>query len=239
MSQPLVSLEHVGIAFSTHLRFGAQRYWALEDVSLTLNPGDRLGLIGRNGAGKSTLLRTIAGILTPDRGRIRRATVSCQLLSLSLGFLPHLSGRDNAVLSGLMLGLQYRDIVRRLPAILDFSELGDFFDEPISTYSTGMTSRLGFSVAMQVEPDILLIDEILSVGDAEFKEKSGRALHDRMHSGTTVVFVSHDEKAIARVCSRALWLDHGRDAMYGGVDEVLAAYERDPDVSAVGAAKHE
>lgn len=224
MPTALVTLEQVGVAFSTHLRFGAQRFWALESVDLTLNRGDRLGVIGRNGAGKSTLLRTIAGILIPDRGRIERAPVSCQLLSLSLGFLPHLSGRDNAVLSGLMLGLQYRDIVRRLPAILDFSELGAFFDEPISTYSTGMTSRLGFSVAMQVEPDILLIDEILSVGDAEFKEKSRHALHERMHGGATVVFVSHDEKAIARVCSHALWIEHGRDMMYGGADEVLAAY---------------
>jgi len=239
MSAPLVSLEHVGIAFSTHLRIGSQRFWALEDVNLTLNRGDRLGLIGRNGAGKSTLLRTIAGILAPDRGRIQRAPVSCQLLSLSVGFLPHLSGRDNAVLSGLMLGLQRREIVRRLPAILEFSELGDFFEEPISTYSTGMTSRLGFSVAMQVDPDILLIDEILSVGDAEFKEKSGRALHEKMHNGTTVVFVSHDEKAIGRVCSRALWIEHGRDVMYGAVDEVIAAYQEAPSASLVGATKHD
>ena len=172
----------------------------------------------------------IAGILAPDRGRVRRGKVTCQLLSLALGFLPHLSGRDNAVLSGLMLGLHYRDIVQRLPAILEFSELGDFFDEPISTYSTGMVSRLGFSVAMQIQPDILLIDETLSVGDAEFQEKSGVALHERIHSGNTVVLVSHDDGAIKRICTHALWVEDGRSIMYGKVDEVLDSYHREAHV---------
>jgi len=227
MTDSIVSLENVGIAFRTQLRMGSPHFWALEDVSLNLARGDRLGVIGRNGAGKSTLLRVIAGILAPDRGRVRRGKVTCQLLSLALGFLPHLSGRDNAVLSGLMLGLYYRDIVQRLPAILEFSELGDFFDEPISTYSTGMVSRLGFSVAMQVQPDILLIDEILSVGDAEFQEKSGIALHERIHSGNTVVLVSHDDAAIKRICTHALWVEHGKSVMYGKVGEVLYSYHRE------------
>ncbi len=225
MPTALVTLEQVGVAFSTHLRFGAQRFWALESVDLTLNRGDRLGVIGRNGAGKSTLLRTIAGILIPDRGRIERAPVSCQLLSLSLGFLPHLSGRDNAVLSRPHARaavprhraaparnprfFRTRRVLRR--AHLDLLDRND------------VATRLFGRDAGQ-EPDILLIDEILSVGDAEFKEKSRRALHERMHGGATVVFVSHDEKAIARVCSHALWIEHGRDMMYGGADEVLAAY---------------
>jgi lipopolysaccharide transport system ATP-binding protein len=223
----IVTMENVGVAFNAQLRVGSPRYWALEDVSLTLERGDRLGVVGRNGAGKSTLLRTIAGIITPDRGRITRAKVSCQLLSLTLGFMPHLSGRDNAILSGLMLGLRYREIVRRLPAILEFSELGDFFDQPISSYSTGMTSRLGFSVALQVEPDVLLIDEVLAVGDAEFQQKSGAALRERIHSGTTVVFVSHGDAQIRQVCDRALWIEHGRSVVQGGVDEVLRAYHAD------------
>ena len=220
----LVTLESVGVAFNAQLRAAAARFWALENVNLTLARGARLGIVGRNGAGKSTLLRTLAGIIEPDRGRITRAPVSCQLLSLAVGFIPHLSGRDNAILSGLLLGLRRREIERRLPAILEFSELGDFFEQPISTYSTGMTARLGFSVAMQVEPEILLIDEIMSVGDTEFQAKSGAALRERIHSGTTVVFVSHGDAQIHQICDRALWIEHGRSMLEGPVDAVLAAY---------------
>ena len=234
MSANLVTLENVGIAFETRLRIGGSRFWALEDVSLKLGRGDRLGIIGRNGAGKSTLLRTIAGILAPDRGRVTRANVSCQLLSLALGFLPHLSGRDNAILSGLMLGLHRRDIEQRLPEILEFSELGDFFEEPISSYSTGMVMRLGFSVAMQINPDILLIDEVLAVGDADFREKSAATLRERIHSGCTVVLVSHDEAAVKEICTHAVWIEQGRSIMHGPVHEVFAAYQHTPHV-AIGA----
>ena len=224
MTAPIVTLDNVGVAFNAQVRVGAPRFWALEDVSLTLERGARLGVVGRNGAGKSTLLRTLAGIIEPDRGRITRAPVSCQLLSLAVGFVQHLSGRDNAILSGLLLGMRRREIETKLPAILDFSELGDFFEQPISTYSTGMTARLGFSVAMQVEPEVLLIDEILSVGDTEFQAKSGAALRERIHSGTTVVFVSHSDAAVREVCDHALWIEHGRSVMQGGVDDVLRAY---------------
>jgi len=224
MSAPLITLENVGVAFNAQVRVGAPRFWALEDVSLTLESGARLGVVGRNGAGKSTLLRALAGIIVPDRGRLTRAPVTCQLLSLAVGFVQHLSGRDNAMLSGLMLGLRRREIERRLPAILEFSELGDFFEQPISTYSTGMTTRLGFSVAMQVEAEVLLIDEVLSVGDAEFQEKSGAALRERIHSGTTVVFVSHSDAQVRQVCDRAVWIEHGRSVMQGSVDDVLRAY---------------
>jgi len=227
MGEILVELEHVGVAFNAQRRLSGGRFWALEDVSLTLRRGERLGVIGRNGAGKSTLLRTIAGILVPDRGSIRRAPVSCQLLSLALGFVPHLSGRDNAVLSGLMLGLRRRDIVSRLPSIREFSELGDFFEQPIAAYSAGMVMRLSFSVAIQVEPDVLLIDEVLSVGDAEFQQKSGAALRARMGEGHTVVLVSHDENQISQLCDRVLWVEHGRSVAEGGRDEVFAAYHRD------------
>jgi lipopolysaccharide transport system ATP-binding protein len=235
VSDTIITMENVGVAFNAQLRIGSPRFWALEDVSLTLARGERLGVIGRNGSGKSTLLRTLAGIITPDRGRIARAPVACQLLSLALGFMPHLSGRENAVLSGLMLGMRRHEIVRRLPAILEFSELGDFFEQPISSYSTGMHMRLGFSVAMQVEPDVLLIDEVLAVGDAEFQEKSGAALRQRIHGGTTVVFVSHGDDQIRQVCDRALWIEHGRSVMQGDVDDVLRAYHADA-VHAAGAA---
>jgi lipopolysaccharide transport system ATP-binding protein len=227
MGEVLIELEHVGVAFNAQRSLGGARYWALEDVNLQLRRGERLGIIGRNGAGKSTLLRVLAGILAPDRGKVRRGGVSCQLMSLALGFVPHLSGRDNAVLSGLLLGLRRRDIVARLPAIREFSELGEFFEQPIATYSAGMNMRLAFSVAMQVEPDVLLIDEVLAVGDAEFQEKSGDALRARMGEGHTVVLVSHDEKQIAARCDRMLWIEHGRSVLEGTRDEVFAAYNSD------------
>jgi len=223
----VIELDRVGVAFSSQRSIGGSRYWALEDVSLQLRRGERLGVIGRNGAGKSTLLRVLAGILVPDRGAIRRDGVSCQLMSLALGFVPHLSGRDNAVLSGLLLGLRRRDIVARLPAIREFCELGEFFDQPIAAYSSGMVLRLAFSVAIQVEPDVLLIDEVLSVGDAEFQEKSGAALRDRMREGHTVVLVSHDEGQIATLCDRVLWIEHGKSVLEGERDDVFEAYHRD------------
>jgi lipopolysaccharide transport system ATP-binding protein len=224
MGEVLIQLEQVGVAFEAQRSIAGRRYWALEDVSLTLRRGERLGIIGRNGAGKSTLLRVLAGILQPDRGRVRRGSASCQLLSLALGFVPHLSGRDNAVLSGLMLGLRRRDIIARLPAIREFSELGDFFDQPIATFSVGMNMRLAFSVAIQVEPDVLLIDEVLSVGDAGFQLKSSAAMRARMGEGHTVVLVSHDEQQVAAHCDRVLWVEHGRSVMEGARERVFAAY---------------
>lgn len=227
MGEVLIELEHVGVAFAAGRSIAGGRFWALEDVSMTLSRGERLGVIGRNGAGKSTLLRVLAGILEPDRGRVRRKPVSCQLLALALGFQPHLSGRDNAILSGLMLGLRRREINARLPAIREFSELGDFFEQPIATYSTGMNMRLAFSVALQVEPDVMLIDEVLSVGDAEFREKSREALQRRTGEGSTIVLVSHDEDQIRRRCDRVLWLEHGRNVMVGPCAEVFEAYRRD------------
>jgi lipopolysaccharide transport system ATP-binding protein len=235
MSDVLIELENVGIAFDAQRRVGGNRFWALEDVSVSLRRGERLGVIGRNGAGKSTLLRVIAGILAPDRGRVRRTPVSCQLLSLALGFTPHLSGRDNAILSGLMLGLRRSDIVARLPAIREFCELGDFFEQPIAAYSSGMVMRLAFSVAIQVEPDVLLIDEVLAVGDAEFQEKSGTALRERMGEGHTVVLVSHDEHQIAALCDRVLWIEHGKSVLEGERGAVFEAYHRDLHLSGVPA----
>jgi len=232
MSDALITLENVGVAFNAQLRVGSPKFWALEDVSFSLKRGQRLGVVGRNGAGKSTLLRTLAGIIEPDRGRLTRARVTCQLLSLSVGFMQHLSGRDNAILSGLMLGLRRRDILQRLPKIMEFSELGAFFEQPISSYSTGMLMRLGFSVALQVEPDILLIDEVLAVGDTDFQQKSGAALRERIHGGTTVVFVSHGDEQVRQVCDRVVWIEHGRSVMEGDVDDVLKAYHAAPHTAA-------
>ncbi|HVH34925.1 MAG TPA: ATP-binding cassette domain-containing protein [Tahibacter sp.] len=224
MSDLVLKLERVGVAFDVRRRLHGEKHWALQDVSLELRRGQRLGVVGRNGSGKSTLLRVLAGILRPDRGHIERADASCQLLSLSLGFVPHLSGRDNAILCGLRLGLRRREIDARLAAIHDYAELGDFFDQPVASYSNGMVLRLGFSVALQVQPDVLLVDELLAVGDAEFQRKSAQAIHERIHAGTTVVLVSHDAERIADLCDSVLWIEHGSSLQVGAAAEVLAAY---------------
>jgi lipopolysaccharide transport system ATP-binding protein len=225
MTEPLLRLENIGLAYQGVRKIGSRGFWAVEDVSLDLREGETLGLIGRNGAGKSTLLRVIAGILRPDRGRVSTSRpLRIQLLSLGLGFVPHLSGRDNAIMSGMLLGLARRDIERRLDAIGDYAELGDFFEQPLNTYSTGMILRLGFSVAMQAEPDVLLIDEVFGVGDAEFLEKSGADLRRRMRSGLTSVVVSHQDSTIKELCNRAAWVEHGRLVLQDDVGPVLAAY---------------
>lgn len=224
MSRTAIRLESVGVAFPLHRGFGARAHWALSDISLDLCHGDKLGVLGRNGAGKSTLLRVLSGAIVPDRGRIVRDHGRIQLLTLSLGFVPYLTGRDNAILSGLLQGLDRASIQAKLPAILEFSELGEFFDRPINTYSSGMTSRLGFSVAMQLEPDILLIDETLSVGDAAFRRKSSEALRQRFDGDHTVVLVSHNEKTVTELCSKLLWIEKGSTMMYGPAEQVLEAY---------------
>ncbi len=225
MSSSILHLENVGVAYQGVRRVGTRGFWALEDVSLDLHEGETLGVIGRNGAGKSTLLRVIAGILQPDRGRVSlKRPLRIQMLALGLGFVPHLSGRDNATLSGMLLGLRRREIESRLPAIRDYSELGDFFEQPLNTYSSGMVMRLGFSVAMQSQPDVLLIDEVLGVGDAEFLKKSENDLRQRMRSGMTCVLVSHQDSLIAELSHRAVWIEHGRLVLQDAVDKALAAY---------------
>lgn len=224
MTDTVIRLDRVGVAFGVQRRLRGEPHWALQDVSLELRRGQRLGVVGRNGAGKSTLLRVLAGILVPDRGRLTRSDASCQLLSLSLGFVPHLSGRDNAILCGLRLGLRRREIDARLAAIHEYAELGDFFEQPVASYSNGMVLRLGFSVALQVQPEVLLLDELLAVGDTEFQRKSAQAIQDRIDAGTTVVLVSHDEDKIAELCDSVLWMERGCSVMVGRRDQVLAAY---------------
>lgn len=224
MNTLAIGLEDVGLAFPLQRKLNGKRYWALEDVSLRLEHGDKLGVIGRNGAGKSTLLRVLAGALAPDRGRVVRHHGSVQLLAINLGFIQHLSGRENAILGGLLQGLTRKQIVAKLDAIAEFADIGEFFDQPISTYSSGMVSRLGFSVAMQLEPDILLIDETLSVGDDDFRRKSAAALRQRFSGDHTVVLVSHSESVISQLCTKIVWIEHGRSIMFGPTKEVFAAY---------------
>ncbi|HEB78489.1 MAG TPA: ABC transporter ATP-binding protein [Methylothermaceae bacterium] len=193
---------------------------------MELKAGESLGVIGRNGAGKSTLLQLLAGILAPDQGRLINHGVRVSLLALQLGFLPHLSGRDNVFLSGMLLGLRRREIARRFDWIVEFSELGGRIDDPVHTYSAGMSARLGFSIAFQASPDVLLIDEVLGVGDAPFRHKSATALRERILARDhSVVLVSHDAQTIRQLCDRAVWLVKGETRAIGPVDEVLERYE--------------
>jgi lipopolysaccharide transport system ATP-binding protein len=229
MSTALLTLQQAGICYRrTHGFFKGQRseFWALKSVSLEINPGETLGVLGRNGAGKSTLMRVLAGIILPDRGSIHaQPGLRTTLLSIGVGSHSTLSGRQNAILNGMMLGASRKQMLACLDRIKEFSELGDFFEEPIYTYSSGMHARLGFATAMEVDPDIMLIDEMLSVGDSSFQKKSGDALLERLKSGKTGVLISHDASTIARLCSRALWIEDGTVVAAGAPDEVGKQYE--------------
>jgi lipopolysaccharide transport system ATP-binding protein len=224
----LLMLESVGVSYRRRVGFNHQpAFWALENVSLEIYRGETLGVIGRNGMGKSTLLRLLAGIINPDRGTVQfDSPCHISLLSLQVGFIPQLTGRENAVLSGMLLGMRRKEIEARMDKIIDFAELGDFFDQPISTYSTGMRARLGFSVAFQADPDVLLIDEVFGVGDAEFREKSTRAMRQKIRSNRTVVLVSHSPQMIRNLCDRVVWIEKGRTWLEGDPDTVLTAYAR-------------
>lgn len=226
-----IRLRGVDIRYQRDRRiFGRSRdsFTALQDVTLDIRRGEKLGIVGRNGAGKSTLLRVLAGVLRPDSGTVERDHGSCRLLALGSGFMPNLTGRENAVLSGLMLGMRRPLIVSRLEQVKAFAALGDFFEQPVRTYSTGMRSRLGFAVAIQQAPDVLLIDETLAVGDATFKAKCLVALRDRMKAGSTVVLVSHSANTIEDVCSRAVLLANGRVDAIDNPKAVLAKYDGKP-----------
>lgn len=227
-TNPVISVSNIGVCFTRfRLPFvgGRRHYWALRDVSFDVYPGETLGVIGRNAAGKTTLLKVLAGIIAPDRGNIRRSEINISLLSLQVGFVPHLSGRENAILSGILLGLTKREAIARLPDILEFSELDDFIDEPISIYSAGMRARLGFSVAYFAAPEVLLIDESLAVGDKDFRVKSAVAIREIITSNRTVVLVSHDLDTIGQLCNRVVWIEKGETVAVGVPEQVIPDYE--------------
>lgn len=204
---------------------GASKAQTLQDVSFELFPGETLGVVGNNGAGKSTLLRLLTGVMSPSSGSIARAPeVRCGLLSLGLGFMVDLTGEDNVVMSLMMQGFTRPSAKALLPAIHDFSELGDAFFERVRTYSAGMRSRLTFSTALHFHSEILLIDEVLSVGDASFRKKARTALTQRINSDQTVVYVSHSEATVRELCDRALWIERGEVIALGATETVLQAY---------------
>jgi ABC-2 type transport system ATP-binding protein len=215
-----------------------EEFWALRDVSFDIPRGSTFGLIGENGSGKSTLLKCIAGILRPDHGSIRADGSLAALLELGSGFHPELSGRENVYLNGSILGMSKSAIAAKFDSIVDFAGIGEFIDQPVKNYSSGMYVRLGFSVAINVDPDILLVDEVLAVGDANFQDKCMEKFAEFRRAGKTVVVVSHAMGSLRALCDEVAWLDHGRLTAVGNaadiVDDYIDTGHAEREVSATG-----
>jgi lipopolysaccharide transport system ATP-binding protein len=226
-----VELDHVSKRYAIGPRAGVfgsgkrgQELWALRDVSLRVEAGESVGLIGHNGAGKTTVLRLLAGITRPTRGHARTSGRLASLINLGAGFHPELTGRENIFLNGVILGLSRREVKARFDEIVDFADLGPYIDTPLKRYSSGMYARLGFAVAAHVDPDVLLVDEVLSVGDVAFQDRSIRKMLSFRDSGRAILFVSHNLSAVEMMCQRAVWLDHGTVRQAGPTAAVVRAY---------------
>ena len=240
MSRSMIEVDHVSMCFrmnsdkimslkefvTTALRgrLDYQEFNALNDVSFTVGRGESLGIIGRNGAGKSTLLKVISGILKPTKGRVACGGNVVPMLELGSGFDFDLTGKENIFLNGAILGYSEEFLKENYGAIVEFSELGQFIETPIRNYSSGMLARLAFSIATMVKPEILIVDEILAVGDAQFQEKSKKRMLELMGGGTTVLFVSHSIGQVKEMCSHAIWLEHGTVQLFGSAEDVCSAY---------------
>lgn len=201
-----------------------KEFWALQDISFELNKGDRLGILGFNGAGKSTLLKVIAGVLKATKGTVWTKGKIVPLLELGAGFDLQYTGAENIYLYGAMLGYTKEFIQSKYQDIIEFSELGDFINVPVKNYSSGMKARLGFSIATVVEPEILILDEVLSVGDAKFRKKSERRIRDMFDQGVTVLFVSHSLAQVKSLCNKAILLEKGQMIASGSIEEVSTLY---------------
>lgn len=238
---PIVTVDHVSLQFKIEQNRSAslkefcvrwlkrdlksEDFWALTDVSFEVEKGDVIGIIGHNGAGKSTLLKVISGIMKPTKGSVAKHGNVVPMLELGSGFDFELTGRENIYLNGAILGYSEEFLNSKFQQIVDFSELGDFIEAPLRTYSSGMLARLAFSVACIVEPEILIVDEILSVGDADFQEKSRARMMELMTGGTTVFFVSHSLAQIREMCNKVLWLEHGVVQDFGNTEDICTRYE--------------
>lgn len=229
-----LSIEYKGLkAFSIKQHFfkgkrkKAQVVEAVKNISFKVKKGEILGIVGKNGSGKSTMLRAIAGIFSPNSGSVDLHGNSISLLAIGVGLQKELSGRENIMLTGMLLGFSEKQINEQMEAIIEFSELGKFIDAPVRTYSSGMYSKLAFSISAILETDILLIDEVLSVGDTKFKKKSYKRMKELItDENRTVIIVSHDMKTVADLCTKVLWINDGEFVQYGETKEVLAAYEK-------------
>ena len=221
-----LTLEDVWKGYRKNASRGAESFWALRDISFSVPRGGAVGVIGRNGAGKSTLLKLLAGITAPTRGRIVIHGTIAALIEVGSGFHPELTGRENVFLSGAILGMRRREIAAKLESIVEFAGVGGFIDTPVKWYSSGMYVRLGFAVAAHLESDILLVDEVLAVGDAEFQVKCLQRIQELRDRGITSLFISHDLTAVERLCDSAILLDRGTIAATGAPEDVVATYHR-------------
>lgn len=203
-----------------------RKFNALNNINFSIQKGEVVGLIGFNGAGKSTLLKLISGVLTPTEGSVTIEGRIAPLIELGAGFDPELTGRENVVLNSKLLGFSKKEIKDRMDSIIGFSELKDFIDIPLKNYSSGMLARLGFSIATSYTPEVLIVDEVLSVGDFHFQEKSIKKIHDMIQGGTTVFFVSHNIQQVRELCTRVIWIDNGNLKADGDVESITEEYMR-------------
>jgi len=223
----IIEVNNVSISYREkgHL-FSARSHQVFSGLTFDVKRGETLGVLGRNGAGKSTLLKLLANIYKPDVGKIINNSRKTSLLTLSAGFDLNLSGRDNALLSGMLMGYRKKEIETGIDDIYEYSELGEFFDQPLKTYSTGMRGRLGFAVATFMSPEVLLVDEVLGVGDESFKAKARKTMDDLICSDQTVVLVSHSMEAMLKLCSRVMWLENGKIKNIGPPEIVVENYKQ-------------
>ena len=239
---PALTVENVTKQFRTYHRYHAgfkalivnpnwmirhterDTFQAIDQVSFTVERSETIGILGRNGAGKSTLLALMAGVLRPTSGKIITRGRISPLLELGVGFTHELSGRENILINGVLLGLRRRDVEAKIDEIIHFSELSDFIDQPLKTFSSGMQSRLGFAIAFHIKPDILLVDEVLAVGDTDFQKKCFDRIDKLKVSGTTIVVVSHNLQTMETICDRVIWIDKGKLVRIGSPKEVIQEY---------------
>lgn len=239
MADVAIKVENVSISYKAINRFSLHQslnfrekkkkdnaFKAVKNISFSVEEGEILGIVGKNGSGKSTILKSIAGIFKPDSGIIDVGLHQVSLMSIGAGFMQELTGRENIMIAGLLLGFSPEYVTKKESEIIEFSELGDFIDKPVRTYSSGMYSKLSFSITAMMEPDIMLIDEVLSVGDAKFKAKSLNKMRSLiLDSKRTVIIVSHDLSTLAGMCNRVLWMHEGEKVCLGETDEVLQKYK--------------
>ena len=224
---PVIEATNLGVRYKVN----GEDFWALKDCTFTVNEGDILGIIGHNGAGKSTLCKVLSGILRPDEGHVRTDGEISALLSFGSGFNKQLSGSDNIFLNGLMLGISKNELKYLYDQIVDFSGLGKFIDKPVKTYSSGMVSRLGFSIATMIEPDIFMIDEALAAGDMIFYEKASARIQEMINTAKAVLIVTHSMRFVKNVCTKVMWMKNGKIMHIGTPEESIALYEKDIDTA--------